>query len=298
MTADDPKTEVLAHRDGAALIAQAIDKGSDVATLERLFELQKRWEANEAKKAFVAAMARFKSACPSVLPKDAEVSHRGGQYRHATLGAILARVTPHLSAEGLSVGWQCEQPEGLVRVTCTVTHDMGHSESSWLTAPRDDSGSKNPIQSVGSTVTYLSRYTLQAALGLATADDDDGMASGAPIGNGGQKQAPKHNGNGKNEPATDAQRERLVEYSQHPAIKGGARGWCARKAADERLTKGQAGEGIGKYKPLVEKWEAEHGQPDDPPVDPETGEVGDTDEGPPPLDDSDREPGSDDDRYE
>src|SRR5690606_5500273 len=42
----------------------------------------------------------------------------------------------------------------------------------------DSSGSKNAIQAIGSTLTYLQRYTLIQALGLAASDDDDGQTHG------------------------------------------------------------------------------------------------------------------------
>jgi hypothetical protein len=54
---------------------------------------------------------------------------------------------------------------------------MGHSEENTLMAGKDDSGNKNGIQAIGSTVTYLQRYTLKAALGLAAGADDDGAKS-------------------------------------------------------------------------------------------------------------------------
>jgi hypothetical protein len=47
-----------------------------------------------------------------------------------------------------------------------------------LAAAPDASGSKNAIQAIGSTISYLERYTLLALTGLATHDmDDDGQAS-------------------------------------------------------------------------------------------------------------------------
>ena len=49
-------------------------------------------------------------------------------------------------------------------MTCVVSHRLGHSEENTLTAGRDESGNKNNIQAVGSTITYLQRYTLKAAL--------------------------------------------------------------------------------------------------------------------------------------
>jgi len=67
-----------------------------------------------------------------------------------------------------------------VSVTCVVSHVDGHSEENTLSANNDTSGSKNAIQAVGSAVTYLERYSLKAALGLAAAEDDDAQAAGEP----------------------------------------------------------------------------------------------------------------------
>jgi hypothetical protein len=58
---------------------------------------------------------------------------------------------------------------------------MGHSTKVTMTAGKDDSGKKNLIQQVASTVTYLERYTLLAITGLAAQDqDDDGKGAGKP----------------------------------------------------------------------------------------------------------------------
>ena len=82
-----------------------------------------------------------------------------------------------LSAVGISHKWKmCQSPE--ISVTCVLTHEMGHSEETTLKASPDTSGSKNSIQAIGSTVTYLERYTLLAAVGLAAAGmDNDGRAA-------------------------------------------------------------------------------------------------------------------------
>jgi len=166
------------------LLSLALERGAAPETLERLMSLHERWQANQAKQEFVRAMADFKSTCPSVLPKDGKVDFQSSKgrthYTHATLGAIVERITPHLSAQGLSIAWSTQQAQGSVTVTCRVTHAAGHSEEVALVGPPDDSGNKNRIQQVGSSVTYLQRYTLLAALGLATADqDDDGQGYGA-----------------------------------------------------------------------------------------------------------------------
>jgi hypothetical protein len=65
-----------------------------------------------------------------------------------------------------------------IAVTCVLTHKMGHSEETTLKAIPDTSGNKNTVQAIGSTVTYLERYTLLAAMGMAAAgmDNDGRMA--------------------------------------------------------------------------------------------------------------------------
>ena len=76
---------------------------------------------------------------------------------------------------GLRTFWKTDQPEGKVKVTCVCTHTLGHSESTPLTADSDTSGTKNSIQAMASTITYLQRYTLLSLTGLATHEDSDGV---------------------------------------------------------------------------------------------------------------------------
>lgn len=162
------------------ILSNAVDGGADVATLSQLLTLQERWEKNEARKAFDNAMAEAKAVMPTIR-KNRNVgfeSKRTGDttsYRHEDLAEIAQTVTPILSQHGLSYRFRtASPPDGPVSVTCIISHRLGYSEENTLSAPADTSGKKNGIQAVGSTVTYLQRYTLKAALGLAAAEDKDG----------------------------------------------------------------------------------------------------------------------------
>jgi len=171
-------TEQTGESSPMTIMAKAVEAGADVAVIEQLLALQERYDANEAKKAYVAAMAGFKSEAPAIINKDSQVdfsSQKGRtHYKHATLGNIVSQITPILSKYELSLSWETDQAQGgNIRVTCHVTHSMGHRESVSLNGPPDDSGNKNRIQMIGSSVTYLQRYTMLAALGLATAEMDD-----------------------------------------------------------------------------------------------------------------------------
>lgn len=171
-------------RSPAGLMMVAIEKGFDLDKVEKAMILQERWEANEARKAYHDAMAGFKAEPPEI-EKDRHVKFQTAkgttEYHHASLANVTDKINSALSLHGLSAGWKVAQAEKQITVTCTITHRLGHSESTSLSASPDDSGSKNSIQAVGSTISYLSRYTLLALTGLATHDqDDDGTGSGEP----------------------------------------------------------------------------------------------------------------------
>ena len=160
------------------LISLALERQADPKVLEKLMELQERWENNHARKAYIAAMTGFKQEVPAVLKKTDRVDFTSAKgrtaYNYANLGSIVQEITACLGKHELSASWSTEQKGNDVTVTCHITHGAGYRESVTLTGPIDESGNKNRIQAVGSTVTYLQRYTLLAALGLATGEDDDG----------------------------------------------------------------------------------------------------------------------------
>ena len=155
----------------AELIKAALAKGADLTQLKGLLDLQEQYEANEARKAYHVAMTAFK-ADPPKIAKEKEVSFGGTSYKHATLSSVTEKINRSLSQHGLAATWKVQQ-NGTISVTCKITHVKGHSEETTMTAPADTSGSKNSIQAIGSTITYLERYTLLAATGLATDDMDD-----------------------------------------------------------------------------------------------------------------------------
>lgn len=162
------------------MLQTAVEKGADLDQLQKLMDLQERWEANEARKAFVRALSTFKAEPPTVTKNkragfDSRKTGERTEYDYATLAQVAEAVAPALSRFGLSHRWSVVQDEAGIAVTCTLTHEDGHSESVTMRGPADNSGSKNSIQAIASTTTYLQRYTLLAITGLAAADmDDDG----------------------------------------------------------------------------------------------------------------------------
>ena len=96
---------------------------------------------------------------------------------YAPLSDIAEQIRGTLKECGLTYRFEQDHQER-IKVTCVVTHVDGHSERTEMSGGADGSGSKNGIQAIGSTVTYLQRYTLIGALGITTADTDmDGRLS-------------------------------------------------------------------------------------------------------------------------
>ena len=174
-----PEAETLpavVHATPMTMLDRAVASGASIEVLEKLMGLQERFEANQARKAFDEAVASAKAEIPPI-ERNAK-GHNAKKY--ADFSAIATVVDPILSKYGLSYRFRTAQAER-ISVTCILSHKAGHSEETTLAGPADTSGNKNAIQAIGSTLTYLQRYSLVQMLGLAAAADDDGKAgSGAP----------------------------------------------------------------------------------------------------------------------
>jgi hypothetical protein len=89
--------------------------------------------------------------------------------KYASLENVIATIEEPLGACGLS--WaQFPDGDGL---TTVITHESGQ----WMRATANLELKGHTPQDQGSAITYMRRYALSAALGLATETDDDGNAA-------------------------------------------------------------------------------------------------------------------------
>ena len=183
MVQAEPQVISLPVVTAMSMIERAVEKGADVAMIEKLMELQERNERNIGRRAFDQALAAAKAEF-GPISKSGKVNHGAGKtsFEHETLSDIEQAIGASLARYGLHYRFRTDQSDRIT-VTCIIAHKDGHSEEISLAGAPDSSGAKNSIQAVGSTVTYLQRYTLKAALGLAAAQDDDGKQSEQRIGN-------------------------------------------------------------------------------------------------------------------
>lgn len=162
------------------MVALAVQQGMPLETLREIRQMQKEWEADEARRSFNEAFAAFKAEA-IVIVKGTTINDgplKGK--KHADLFDVVGAVTPKLSAHGLSIAWKLTKDDrDWMEVTCTLRHAAGHSESVSMGGAPDTGPGRNAIQARGSTKTYLERYTATAILGVAAKDaDDDGNKGG------------------------------------------------------------------------------------------------------------------------
>lgn len=125
-----------------------------------------------------AALVKF-SGEVSRVEKDAVNPHLRNKY--ATVDAIIDEIRPILSKYGLAV---IQIPGGTSEQT-TMQTMLLHESGEWIMSPELAMRPvKSDPQGVGSVLTYLRRYSLNAFLSLNTGEDDDGnAASGAHVPN-------------------------------------------------------------------------------------------------------------------
>jgi hypothetical protein len=149
----------------------ARDPSVDMDKMLKLMDMRERAEIKQSRKEFDEAVAAAKAQIPPITRNA--TGHNSKKY--ADFAAIAKVVDPIIGLYGLSYRFRTAQTDR-ISVTCILSHKAGHSEETTLSGPADSSGNKNAIQAIGSTLTYLQRYSLVQMLGLAAAADDDGKA--------------------------------------------------------------------------------------------------------------------------
>lgn len=174
------------------IISTALDNPAvDPNKLEKLLDLALRVRAEDAKTAFIAAMTQMKPDLPIIDRKGHIVIHEKGKEKvpaNVIQDTAFARwedideaITPILQKHGFVLTFRSgTAPDGKVSVTAVLSHKLGHSEETTIALMHDGSGSKNPVQAIGSSLSYGKRYAATFLLNIRTkGEDDDGTEAGA-----------------------------------------------------------------------------------------------------------------------
>jgi hypothetical protein len=167
----------------SGLVRLALEKGHPVEVLERLVALQERVTDRDARMAYIQALSRFREECPQPQ-KNRENSQfqvtRNGTKKTARYSSLdeIERVTrPVAARHGLTWTWDTRMDGELMHVSCKVRHIDGHEDSATVSLPVESKAGASPQQKFAITQTYGMRYSLIAALGITSTDDDtDGNA--------------------------------------------------------------------------------------------------------------------------
>ena len=82
-------------------------------------------------------------------------------------------IGPVLAKHGLGYRYASKVVDTTVTVSCILFHFWGTANRRPLSSGFDTSGSKNHLQALGSTPSYLQRYSLTLVAGLSAGKDDD-----------------------------------------------------------------------------------------------------------------------------
>lgn len=157
----------------------ALDPNVDVEKMVKILDVQERILNKQAESEFNQAMALAMVQIPSI-----ERETQGQSNKFAAFENINKIVKPIIAKHGLFMIFRTEfQSDDFLLVTAKITHQSGYSEETSMRFPFDNSGNKNDIQAVGSSISYGKRYTMSALLGIAShGEDDDGFSTSKTIG--------------------------------------------------------------------------------------------------------------------
>lgn len=147
-----------------------VDPNVSIERANQAWDFAMKIRAEQSRKSFDQAVAEAKAQIKPV----ARNAKGNNDKKYADFAAIAREIDPILGPLGLSYRFRSSQNDGRISVTCRLGHKDGHFEETTLVGPADNTGNKNAIQAIGSTLTYLQRYSLVLMLGLAASNDDDG----------------------------------------------------------------------------------------------------------------------------
>lgn len=150
------------------MVQTAVSEGN-VNMVKELLAIRDSEENKAAERAFNSAYSLAQSKIP-IIPKRGK-GHNNITY--SRIEDIMQAVMPVLAEHGLSLRHKTDNSNGSISVTAVLSHVNGHSETDTIVADSDKSGSKNAIQAVKSTITYLRRATAENILGLSSYGEDD-----------------------------------------------------------------------------------------------------------------------------
>jgi len=177
-----------------ALILKAADKPELIPQIKELNELRIAEINRQARVAFDTDFALMQPKLPTIdrngkieIRKKDKDGERTGDVQqkspYALWADILEACSPAMLEHGFGISFRhSTADDGKIKVTGILSHRDGHREENSIALIHENSGSKNAVQAIGSSLSYGMRYMGIMLLGVASkAEDDDGKAAGAQV---------------------------------------------------------------------------------------------------------------------
>lgn len=162
----------------AVIERAATNPDVDIDKMRALLEMHEHVLKRNAETAFNAAFAEMQSELPEITENGQIKIGEQVRSKYALFEDINDAVKPILQKHGFAVTFKTHTEAKSVTVTGILMHREGHRESTDMMLEADTSGSKNGVQSIGSSVSYAKRYVLSALLNITTRGEDDDGARG------------------------------------------------------------------------------------------------------------------------
>lgn len=153
-----------------------MNDGADPWAGQELLDQQEqmKMKSSESIKGLAAALAKAQ-ACMENASKDKDNPFFKSKY--ANLESVVGVIRPAIEKHGLSFVQVCHDWDAGAKVETIILHESGEWLSCGVMAAP---ATKADAQGFGSALTYARRYSLSAAFGVATEDDDGNAASKKP----------------------------------------------------------------------------------------------------------------------
>jgi len=152
------------------LLQVAIEKEGSIDVIERLAKLQFDMLDREDRIKFRQAMTQFKAEMPKVIRSRSVPGKDGNErYKVVALEDVADPVMKTLLKHHITYRYKSDYlPDGKIKVTCFLALEgtAYEEQGATLAAPPDTSGGKDALKAVGSTTSYLEKYTLMASVGM------------------------------------------------------------------------------------------------------------------------------------
>src|SRR5262245_8816332 len=154
-------------------LIERIRGGGTLEEIKEYYRFMREIEANEAERKATEDFVAMQALLPAIRKQGEIDIGKGKVQRYMRWEDINEKIKPVLTAHGFALNFHfVEETDSHITMTAVLKHRFGHVDTTTRKLPLDKSGSKNIVQSYGSTQSYSQRYLAIALLNLVAEGED------------------------------------------------------------------------------------------------------------------------------